>query len=145
MSPSCFFPRRAVMASSCAQLCLRCRTLLRQKTLAVTWQCSFQFGDSPAFIRTCTRGIHTAAEARQGWKHQKFSHTELTPKHFSTEASEDKCKEKLTKIDVQYNDSLVPIIDNVPETQSQISLSKYWFSGIDDHINVIIHTGYNIV
>ncbi|XP_029022519.1 transcription termination factor 3, mitochondrial isoform X2 [Betta splendens] len=103
------------MASSCAQLCVRCRTLC-QKSLTVTRQASVQFGHSFTVIWTYNRvgnaclpirGNHTAAEARKRWKHQMSSHTELTLDHFSTDATEEKHKE-----------CLVPISDNVPETQN---------------------------
>lgn len=72
-----------------------------------------------------------------------LSYSDLTAKHLSTKAAEDKYTEELSKIDVvAYNNPLVPVRNNVPLTPSQMSLGTYWFSGftVVDHIDIIIHT-----
>ncbi|XP_026156212.1 transcription termination factor 3, mitochondrial [Mastacembelus armatus] len=119
------------MASSCAQLCLRCRSLL-SKTVAVTWQ-------HPAQVRHCTtsisvstkildrssfiRGNCSTTQARQRWKHQMFYYSDLTAKHQTAEVKEEKSTEELSKSDiVAYKNHLLPITDAIPVTEIQMSL-----------------------
>ncbi|XP_071356542.1 transcription termination factor 3, mitochondrial [Trachinotus anak] len=120
------------MTSSCAQLCLRCRSLLCPKTLATTWQYS-----TP--VRHCTTvtnvaikipsgfsffmGTHRTNQTRQRWKKQMIGYGELTAKHLATDAKEDKFTEELSRTDVvAYKSPLLPIRDAGPLNESQMPL-----------------------
>ncbi|KAK2830380.1 hypothetical protein Q5P01_018311 [Channa striata] len=112
------------MASSFAQLCLRCRRPFCPKTMAVTWQHSSQ-------VRHCHRNIGESAKSlngsvfvrknhttnsRQTWQHKMLFYGNITEKHLSTVATEDKC----TKTDVvAYKSPLLPIRDTLPLNESQ--------------------------
>lgn len=116
---------RVVMASSCVKLCLRCRSLLWTWTVPSAWQHCTQFQGSTTFIRVIngplsSKRYHTTTQAGSRWKHQMLYHSDLTAKHLSTEATNDKYAEELSK--VNNNSPLVPITDNVPVTQSEITV-----------------------
>lgn len=142
-----FFSYRIAMASSCTQLCLQCRSLLRSKTVASTWQYSTQVRHCTTVIRLPTkvlngssviRGNLTATQARQRWKQQVFCYSDLTAKHLATEAKEDKDVEESSGAHVvAYKSPLLPIRDAVPVTESQMSLGAYWFAVVD-HKNFFI-------
>lgn len=140
-----------VMALSCMQLCLRCRSLLCTKTGLVTRHHYTQFWDSTTVIGVPTRIVngplsirwnHTETQTRHRWKHQMLFHSALTAKHLSTEATEEKYTEELSKTSVvTYSSPLVPITNNVPVTQSQMTIGMYWISQfiVVDH-NIILQT-----
>ncbi|XP_041811682.1 transcription termination factor 3, mitochondrial [Chelmon rostratus] len=116
------------MASSCTQLCLKCRGLLCSKTVASAWSYSTQ-------LRHCTKvailpakilngssaieGNHTTT-GRQQWKQQMFCYSDLTAKHLATEAKESNDIEDLSRADVVAYKT-APIRDAVPVTESQTS------------------------
>ncbi|XP_026202670.1 transcription termination factor 3, mitochondrial [Anabas testudineus] len=120
------------MALACMQLCLRCRSLLCTKTGLVTWHHYTQFWDSTTVIGVPTRIVNgplsirwnrTETQTRHRWKHQMLFHSALTAKHLSTEATEEKYTEELSKTSVvTYSSPLVPITNNVPVTQSQMTI-----------------------
>lgn len=120
------------MASSCTQLCLKCRNLLCSKSVASVWHYSTQ-------VRHCTKvaslptkilngssvikGNHKTTQARQQWKQQMFCYSDFAVRHLATEAKEDKEIEELPRDDaVAYKSPLVPITDAVPVTESPASL-----------------------
>lgn len=129
------------MASSCTQLCLQCRSLIRSKTVASTWQYSARVRHCTTVTRSPTkflngslviRGNLTATQARQRWKQQAFCYSDLTAKHLAAEAKEDKDIEELSGANVvAYKSPLLPIRDAAPVTESQISLGTYWFAAVD--------------
>lgn len=139
--PCSFFPCRVVMASTCAQLCLKCRSLLCSKTVATTWQYSTQVCHCTTVTRVATkilngssffRGNHRTTQARQRWKQQIFCYSDLMAKHLATEAKEDKSTEELSRTDaVAYKSHLLPIRDAVPVSESQMPLGTYLFAVVD--------------
>ncbi|XP_044026702.1 transcription termination factor 3, mitochondrial isoform X2 [Siniperca chuatsi] len=120
------------MASSCTQLCLQCRHLLRSKKVAGTWQYSTQVRHCTTVTRVPTKvlnassiikGNHTTTQARQRWKQQMFCYSDLTAKHLAIESKEDKDIEELSSANVvAYKRPLLPIRDAVPVTESQMPL-----------------------
>lgn len=139
------------MASSCVQLCLRCRSLHWAKTVPRAWQHCTQLQNSTKVIRVPTRIINVRSSVRRNytttnvgqiWKHQMLYHNDLTAKHLSTKATDDKYTEEQSKVNVvTYNSPLAPITDpNV--TQNQIPVGMYCFSGfiIVDHIAILLQT-----
>lgn len=143
---------RTAMASSCTQLCLKCRSLLYSKTMANVWQYSAQ-------VRHCTtvtrlqanilngssiinRGSPATACAKKWWKQQMFCYSDLSAKHVETEPKEDKDVDELSRTEAvaSSKNPLVPFRDAVPVTESQTSFGTYYFtfqqtSGF--HVNVI--------
>lgn len=131
LKPWYFFHCRFAMASSCTQLCLKCRGLLCSKTVASAWNYSTQ-------LRHCTKvailpakilngssaieGNHTTT-GRQQWKQQMFCYSDLTAKHLATEAKESNDIEDLSRADVVAYKT-APIRDAVPVTESQTSFGK---------------------
>ncbi|XP_018553600.1 transcription termination factor 3, mitochondrial isoform X1 [Lates calcarifer] len=117
--PCSFFLCRVTMASSCAQLCLKCRSLLCSKTVATTWQHSTQVRHCRTVTPVITKvlngssffsGNHRTSPASQRWKQQMFCYSELSVKHLATEAKEDKFKEELSRADVvAYKSPLLPV------------------------------------
>ncbi|CAK6949423.1 transcription termination factor 3%2C mitochondrial [Scomber scombrus] len=120
------------MASSCAQLCLRCRSLLSSKTSTLTWQQSTQIRHCTAVSRVPNKilngssfisGNHTTTRARQIWKQQTCYYSDFSTKHLETEAKEYKHTEELLRTDVvPYKSPLLPIRDAAPVTENQMSL-----------------------
>lgn len=123
---------RIIMASSCAQLCLRCRSLLSSKTATLTWQQSTQIQHCTVVSRISNKilngssfisGIHTTTRARQIWKQQTCYYSDFSTKHLETEAKEYEHTEELLRTDVvPYKSPLLPIRDAAPVTENQMSL-----------------------
>lgn len=119
-------------SSSCAQLCLRCRSLLSSKTATLTWQHSTQVRHCTAVTRVPNKilnrssfisGNHTTTQARQIWKQQICHYSDFTVKHLETEAKEDENTEELSRTDVvAYKSPLLQIRDAAPVTENQMSL-----------------------
>ncbi|XP_040909001.1 transcription termination factor 3, mitochondrial [Toxotes jaculatrix] len=116
------------MASSCAQLCLRCRSLLCSKTVATTWQHATQVHYCTTVARVATKiqngssfftGNQCSTQTRQRWKRQMFCYSDLMAKHLATEAKEDKFTEELSKTDVAFGSPLLPLSDAVPVNEIQ--------------------------
>lgn len=130
--PCSFFLCRVTMASSCAQLCLKCRSLLCSKTVATTWQHSTQVRHCRTVTPVITKvlngssffsGNHRTSPASQRWKQQMFCYSELSVKHLATEAKEDKFKEELSRADVvAYKSPLLPV------NEIQMPLGTHWFA-----------------
>lgn len=120
------------MASPCAQICLGCRNLLFTKSLGLTWLCSSHISHCSAVTTVTVNGPsfvrdnHTSATVRQRWKHQIFCHSDITSRHLTTEATEDKCTQVFSKNNVvAYKSPLFPVRDTVSVTESQMSLGMY--------------------
>ncbi|XP_038581858.1 transcription termination factor 3, mitochondrial [Micropterus salmoides] len=132
------------MASSCTQLCLQGRCLLRSRTVASTWQYSTQVRHCTTVTRLPTRilngsslikGNHTATQVRQRWKQQMFSYSDFATKHLASDAKEDKAIEELSSANVvAYKSPLLPIRDAVPMSESQmpIDLDATEFSALEE-------------
>ncbi|XP_072226972.1 transcription termination factor 3, mitochondrial isoform X2 [Leuresthes tenuis] len=115
------------MASTCAQLCLRCRGLLGSK--ANSWQ---------HYVRHCvtmtrefpqiSNGLfimknRTATQTRLRWKQQMCHYNYMTARYLSTEAKESKCTDELSRADiVSYENPPMPFTDAVSMTQNQLSM-----------------------
>ncbi|XP_069032026.1 transcription termination factor 3, mitochondrial [Embiotoca jacksoni] len=119
------------MATTCAQLCLRCRSPLCSKILAGTWQYCTQVRHCISVTRAPTkisnglfiRENHTTTQTRPRWKQQMCYYNDLTAKYLTTEAKEDKYTEDLSRIDVvAYESPVLPTRDAVPVTEKQPSL-----------------------
>ncbi|XP_071757663.1 transcription termination factor 3, mitochondrial isoform X1 [Centroberyx gerrardi] len=120
------------MASSCIQLCQRCTSLLRAKTVSVTLQYSTQVQLCTAVFRASTKipngslfmsGNRTTAHTRQRWKQQMCYYSDYNAKRLTAEAKEDKDAEELSGSDVvAYKNPLSQIGDAVPVTESQMTL-----------------------
>ncbi|XP_023267947.1 transcription termination factor 3, mitochondrial [Seriola lalandi dorsalis] len=120
------------MTSSCALLCLRCRSFLCSKTGATTWQYTTQVRHCTTVTSVATkipngfsffRGNHRTNQARQRWKQQMLSYSDLTARNLATEAKEDKFTEELSRTDVvAYKSPLLPIRDAVSLKEIQMPL-----------------------
>lgn len=140
------FSCRIVMASSCIQRCLQCRSLLCSGTVANTWLYSAQLHH---FTATCLplkipngssviRENDRTTQARERWKQKVVFYSDLTAKHLATEAKEDKNAEEPSRADiVAYKSPLLPMKDAVPVNESQMSLGTHWFA-IVDHSNLFV-------
>ncbi|KAM3596954.1 uncharacterized protein V6R79_023392 [Siganus canaliculatus] len=105
------------MASTCTQLCLQCRNLLRFKTVACTWQYSTQLRHyvtlkslpmKPLNGPSVFTGNHTIT--RQKWRQHIFFYKDYTAKQLTTEAKDDKDTEHLPRTDdVTYKSPLLPV------------------------------------
>ncbi|XP_070778305.1 transcription termination factor 3, mitochondrial [Enoplosus armatus] len=132
------------MASSCTQLCLQCRSLLRSKTVASTWRYSIQVCHCSTVTSLPTkilngssvvRGNHSTTQARQWWKQQTFCYSDLTAEHLATAIKEDKNIEELSRANVvAYKSPLLPIRDAVPVIESQMpsDLDATEFSALEE-------------
>lgn len=150
---------RITMASSCAQLCLRCRSLLSSKTATLTWQQSTQVRHCTAVSRVpnkilngslFTSGNHTTPRARQIWKQQACYYSDFTTKHLKTEAKDEHIEELLKMDVVPYKSPLLPIRDAAPVTESQMPLGICFLLLIISIISVqflsfICHLSWNEV
>ncbi|XP_028255092.1 transcription termination factor 3, mitochondrial [Parambassis ranga] len=114
------------MASTCAQLCLRCRIPLCSKAVTRSLQNCTQaqhyntVSKVPTKIRggLFVRGSHITLQARRGWK-QQMCYYDVTAKYLTTEAQENKFTNELSRRDVA---SLMATGDAVPLTENQTSL-----------------------
>ncbi|KAM4539007.1 transcription termination factor 3, mitochondrial isoform 2-T2 [Odontesthes bonariensis] len=117
------------MASTCAQLCLRCRGLLGSKASSlqhyvqvrhcVTMTREFPQISNGLFIT----GNRTATQTRLRWKQQMCHYNYMTARYLSTEAKEKKCTDELSRADsVACGTPPMPSTDAVPTTQNQLSL-----------------------
>ncbi|TNN61445.1 Transcription termination factor 3, mitochondrial [Liparis tanakae] len=119
------------MASSCTQLCLRCRSRLCSKTVASTWQYYTQVRNCIRVTRVPTqildgssviKGNHIMNQARQR-NQQMFRYSDLAAKHLAIEAKDDIGVEETSGADVvAYKSPLLPIRDAVLESQVSLDL-----------------------
>ncbi|XP_034016532.1 transcription termination factor 3, mitochondrial [Thalassophryne amazonica] len=117
------------MASSCAQLCLRCRSLLCSKTAGVTWQYSTQVRHCTSVTGGLTQifagslfisGRNKRPQCSQRWKQQTCFYSDLTGRSVVPGAHENK---ELTKTDaVAHRSPPLQFEDAVPLTESHVSL-----------------------
>ncbi|XP_022057993.2 transcription termination factor 3, mitochondrial isoform X2 [Acanthochromis polyacanthus] len=119
------------MASTCAQLCLRCRGLLCSKTLTSTGQYYAQVRHCNTVTKVPTKisnrlfmwGNHTAPQTRLRWKQHMCYYSDLTVKYLTSEAKEGKHTEDVVRTDVAvYPAPLLPTRDDVSTTENQVSL-----------------------
>ncbi|XP_017277629.1 transcription termination factor 3, mitochondrial [Kryptolebias marmoratus] len=117
------------MSSACAQLCLRCRGFLCSKTSTRLHYIQPQI----CIIRTAnsasvSNGLFTnrkltATQIRQRLKQHMCYYNDLTAKHLTTEAKENKHAEILTRTDdAEYSPALLPTTDALPVPENKIFL-----------------------
>lgn len=124
---------RISMATSCAHLCLQCRSLLCSKKVASTWQYythvrhCIRVTQVPTKIldgSSIVKGTHKTNPAKQMQKQQVFCYSDFAAKHLATGAEENKDVEETSCADVvAFKSPMLPIRDAVLE--SQVSLGTY--------------------
>ncbi|XP_023118775.2 transcription termination factor 3, mitochondrial isoform X2 [Amphiprion ocellaris] len=117
------------MASTCAQLCLRCRSHLCSKTLTSMGKYYAQVRHCNTVTKVLTKisnglfmwGNHTTLQTSLRWKQHMCYYSDLTAKYLMSEAKEDKHTEDLVRTDVVCPAPLLPTRDVVLMTENQVS------------------------
>lgn len=130
------FSYRIIMALSCTQLCLQCRSLLLSRMVACSRRFSPPLGYSTTFKSFHSKVLngssvhwwaHTTTWARQRWIQRMFVYNDFAVKHLSTETKGGKDIEGLSRDDVvSYKSPLLPVSDTVPLPKVQMPLGTYW-------------------
>ncbi|XP_008304775.1 transcription termination factor 3, mitochondrial [Stegastes partitus] len=117
------------MASTYAQLCLRCRSHICSKTLTSAGQYYTQVRHCNTVTRVPTKisnglsiwGNRTTTQTRLRWKQHMCYYNDFTAKYLTTEATKGKPAEDLARTDgAAYQTPLVPNSDAVPVTENHL-------------------------
>nr|XP_040044297.1 transcription termination factor 3, mitochondrial isoform X1 [Gasterosteus aculeatus aculeatus] len=126
------YKHKISMATSCAHLCLQCRSLLCSKKVASTWQYythvrhCIRVTQVPTKIldgSSIVKGTHKTNPAKQMQKQQVFCYSDFAAKHLATGAEENKDVEETSCADVvAFKSPMLPIRDAVLESQVSLDL-----------------------